>query len=228
MDEPTKQETELPDSEFSGMPCANCGRETRHKVFAKTKTHWEYANGMIDVWTEHQIVQCQGCLKVSFCETSACSEDVDIDESGEQYLPTTRKFFPSRTTGRPTMSDMYLLPPDVCQVYEEAHGALCSELPIMAGFGVRAIVEAVCKDKEVPGANLKERIDALAKFGFITSSGGEILHHLRFMGNAAAHDMKAHAPPEMNAAFDVLEYLLHGVYVLPKLAEMLPKHKKEP
>jgi hypothetical protein len=73
------------------------------------------------------------------------------------------------------------------------------------------------------GRDLKERIGALQAAGFITPDGAEILNHLRQMGNAAAHEMKAHTQDEINAAFDVLEYLLQGVYVLPKLAERLPK-----
>jgi hypothetical protein len=42
------------------------------------------------------------------------------------------------------------------------------------------------------------------------------------LGNAAAHEMKAHNTKELNAAFDVVEYLLRGVYILPKQAENLP------
>ncbi len=42
------------------------------------------------------------------------------------------------------------------------------------------------------------------------------------MGNAAAHEMKAHTLKELNAGFDVVEYLLKGVYILPKQAENLP------
>jgi hypothetical protein len=223
MDEPREQETSTPEQEYSAIPCNSCDRETRHKILAETKVHWEYGSGAVDVWGNYQIVQCQGCLTISFCESLACSEDIEYDEHNEAYQPITRKFFPNRIAGRPTMQDVYFLPQGVQEIYQEAHGALCAELPVMAGFGIRAIVEAVCKDKSMAGNNLKERIDALAKAGLITSAGAEILHHLRFMGNAAAHEMKAHSPTEMNAAFDVVEYLLQGVYILPRQAEMLPK-----
>jgi hypothetical protein len=225
MDEPYSQETEIPDLKISAIPCGSCDRETRHKVLAETKVHWEYGQGMVDVWCNYQIVQCQGCLTISFCDISACSDDEIYEGDGTSYLPEIRKFYPSRIAGRPQMQEVQLLPFGVQQIYEEAHGALCAELQIMAGFGIRAIVEAVCKEREVRGSNLKERIDSLADAGFITPEGAKIFHHLRFMGNAAAHDMKAHAPSEMNAAFDVIEYLLQGVYVLPRQAEMLPRRK---
>jgi hypothetical protein len=99
---------------------------------------------------------------------------------------------------------------------------LCAELSIMAGFGIRAIVEAICKDNEMEGRNLQQKIDSLVNAGLITQAGATILHNLRFMGNAAAHEMKAHAPKELNAAFDAVDYLLKGVYILPKQAQNLP------
>jgi hypothetical protein len=45
----------------------------------------------------------------------------------------------------------------------------------MAGFGIRAIVEAVCKDKSMTGKNLQEKINSLANDGFITTAGATIL-----------------------------------------------------
>jgi len=137
-------------------------------------------------------------------------------------LIPTKKYFPSRIAGRSEMNGVYHLPQGVYAIYAEAHAALCAELTIMTGFGIRAIVEAVCKEQSASGRNLQEKIDSLLALGLITESGKSILHNLRFMGNAAAHEMKAHRPEELNAAFDVIEYLLQGVYVLPKTAATLP------
>lgn len=225
MDEPITQETLVPDNDFVKIPCGECDRETRHKVLAETKTHWQDPEGYVDLWKQNQIVQCQGCLTISFCEASQFSEDMDYDpHTGQPFLPTTRKYFPNRIAGRPMIQEAHLLPHGVYSIYEEAHGALCATLSIMAGFGIRAIVEAVCTDKNIKGKNLQERIDGLAGDGLITSAGSTILHSLRFMGNAAAHEMRAHSQRELNAAFDVVEYLLRGVYVLPKQAESLPSN----
>lgn len=224
MDEPVSLDTHIPIDVYVVIPCGECGRETRHKVLAETKTHWQDDKALVDLWRQNQIVQCQGCLTLSFCEASQFSEDVDYDQnSGEPFLPTTRKLFPNRVAGRPMMPEAHLLPHGVFKVYEESHGALCAELRVMAGFGIRAIVEAVCNDREMRGRDLKERIDALELAGLVTPAGAIILHSLRFMGNAAAHEMRAHSHQELNAAFDVIEYLLQGVYVLPKQAEQLPR-----
>jgi hypothetical protein len=44
------------------------------------------------------------------------------------------------------------------------------------------------------------------------------------MGNKAVHEIKEHETEELNAAIDVIDYLLKGVYILPKIAEKLPNN----
>lgn len=223
MHEPLSQETEVPGKQKLSVPCGECDRATRHLVLAVTKTHLQSPDGEVDVWNEHMIVQCQGCLTISFRDESRCSEDWDHDREGNVVIHPTVKHFPNRVAGRPVMSNPYHLPHGVYAIYMEAHACLCAEQPIVTGFGLRAIVEAVCKDKSATGRNLQEKIDALQSMGFITASGKDILHNLRFMGNAAAHEMKNHKPQELNAAFDVIEHLLQTVYVLPVTASQLPQ-----
>ena len=185
--------------------------------------HWEHGDSEVDNWIDYQIIQCQGCLFVSFCEESLCSADIMY---GEENPATERRLFPNRIVGRAMMQGAQQLPESVYDIYEEAHSALCSELLIMAGFGVRATLEAVCKDQEISGRNLKIKIENLSEAGLITPSGAEILQQLRSMGNAAAHEMKLHHLAEISAAFDVIEYLLQGVYILPMQAEFLSKSRE--
>ena len=211
--------TSIPTEKYLSIPCDECGRHTRHKILAETHMHWDYY-GEGDVWIDYQIIQCQGCLAVSFCEESLCSQDIMY---GEQDPPKERRIFPNRIVGRQMMQEAQRLPVSVYSIYEETHSALCAELFVMTGFGLRAIIEAVCKDKEIAGQNLKIKIDSLAEAGLITKAGAEILHRLGFMVNAAAHDMKVHAAFEISAAFDVIEYLLQGVYILPEQAALLPE-----
>lgn len=218
---PTEAKVNNPDAEYIEISCGEGVHITRHKVLTEVCDSLD--DGEVTLWRQFQVVQCQGCLTPSFCDASQFSEDINVDEDGDESYPTTRKLFPSRVAGRPLMNEVHLLSPEVHKVYQEAHAALCAELPIMAGLGLRTLVEAVCRDKKMDGRNLQARIDSLQGAGFITPAGAEILNHLRQMGNAAAHQMKAHTQEEINAAFDVVEYLLQGVYVIPKLAEWLPK-----
>jgi hypothetical protein len=116
-----------------------------------------------------------------------------------------------------------LLPHNIHMVYEETRAALAADQPILAGIGIRAIIETVCKDQSAAGNNLMQNIDDLVTKGVVTPAGAEILHSLRFIGNEAAHEVKVHSQRDLLIALDVAEYLLKGTYILPKLAANLPK-----
>ncbi len=224
MDEPKKLEVKIPDDEFIVVGCNYCKNETRHKVLAVADSHWSDTSGMVDWWAQYQVIQCQGCLTVSFCESSQFSEDWDHDsDTGESFYPIKRVLYPVRAVGKPPIDESHNLPPQVLLIYEETYDSIQADRNIMAGFGIRAIVEAVCNDKNAVGGNLQKQIDSLANQGHITDEGAKILHSLRFMGNAAVHEMKAHTSLELVAAMEVVEYLLRGVYTISKKAEALPK-----
>ncbi len=64
--------------------------------------------------------------------------------------------------------------------------------------------------------------------GVLTTDGPSNLHCLRIMGNQAAHEVKPHSEADLSIAFDVVEHLLEGVYILPKKATKLPKRIQNP
>ena len=119
-----------------------------------------------------------------------------------------------------------MLPDPVQPLYTESHSALISKLRVLAGIGMRAVVEAVCKHEAAAGKDLEKRIESLVEKGLIATEDGRILHSLRFMGNQAAHEIKAHEDDELATAFAVVEPLLQGVYVIQRKAKRLPKKKK--
>lgn len=215
---------ESPEKEELWLPCQGCGRATYHKTLAQVSGSDDNEDGSIQVWDTYRVVQCLGCHTVSFCHDSSCSEDMDVDpKTGDMVLVVTKKLYPSRVAGRSELRDAYFLPHGVYRVYQEALGALANDLRIAAGFGIRAIVEAVCADHKIVGKDLQVKIDQLLAKGLITKDGAVILHGLRFMGNDAVHEMKIHTDEEMHAAFNVAENLLQNFYIIPKHAEKLPK-----
>lgn len=101
------------------------------------------------------------------------------------------------------------------RIYNETLKALNEELPVLAGIGIRAIVETVCKDKDSIGANLQDKIDDLVTQDVLTKEGADILHKLRTLGNDAVHEVKPHDNVQLGLALDVIHHLLQGVYILP-------------
>ena len=63
------------------------------------------------------------------------------------------------------------------------------------------------------------KIDNLAAQHVLTTASATILHKIRSLGNAAAHEVKPHSERQLGLAMDVVEHLLKDVYILPKLAE---------
>ncbi len=205
--------------------CGSCGKETAHKVLAKIDEHDQSADGSIDVWIDYNIVQCQGCKTVSFCQQSACSEDVEFDYEGKPEFVVTQKLYPGRVAGRPLLEEVYDLPHGVAKIYKQTHEALCSKLSVLAGIGLRIIVEAVCSERNATGEDLKEKIDDLVNQGLVTKDGADILHSIRLLGNKAAHETQANTEDELYAAFEVVEHVLKAVYIIPKKAQKLKKIK---
>ena len=171
----------------------------------------------------YQIVQCQGCDSVSFRKSRSDSEDhIDDGINDIRYFESV-ELYPSRVAGRHKLRQVHFLPYTISRVYAETHSALCNKQPILAGIGIRALVETVCKEKAAIGFTLEKKIDNLVENGVLTHMGAETLHSTRILGNEAAHEVKPHSEETLNLAMDVVEHMLNDVYILPADTSKLPK-----
>lgn len=206
------------------LPCLYCHVETKHSVLQSVDVdgedpRWEYYST-----DSYQIVQCKGCESISFRKVHTDSENIDYDEeANDTYYPETVELYPSRIAGRRKLQDVHFLPLTVQRIYGETYQALVNKQPILAGIGIRALVEAVCNEESASGRDLEKRIDDLVAKGILTQAGADVLHGTRLMGNKAAHEVKPHTDTELKVAMDVVENLLTNVYLLPKAASVLPK-----
>lgn len=204
------------------LTCGKCQTTTYHKVIFSVDLEDKFFTISKE---SYQIVQCLGCKSFSFRKTSTDSiEDKEI--GGKKYPIVHEELYPSRLAGRRRLDRANLLPEDVARIYNETHAALCNKQPVLAGIGIRALIETVCKEKASSGNNLERKIDGLVQMGVLTSDGAEILHSLRILGNEAAHEVKPHEERTLGTAMDVVEHLLNGVYILPTIANKLPKRTK--
>lgn len=199
------------------LPCTSCARPTAHKVIVSLEESG--GSEWVQWLSRFQIVQCQGCRTASFRSESGTSEDhVQVGEDEWEYMPDER-LYPPRIAGRRGLGDdEFLLPANVRSIYRETMTALAAPAPVIAGIGLRVLLEAVCKEKQATGNNLYEQIDALVASSVLTPASAAILHKIRTLGNTAAHEAKPHSDKQLWLAMDVLEHLLKDVYVLPTLA----------
>ena len=198
--------------------CKECSRETYHKIVASYVERGSQdceGGNYVDWKEENQIIKCLGCETVSFRVVSTCSEDCDYDIDGNMFCNERIKFYPGRSAGLRAINS-YLLPQNVQSIYTETILAIENEQNVLAGIGIRALIETVCKDLEADGKDLYNKINSLEKESIVTKEGVETLHKLRVLGNNAAHEVKAHSKQQLAVAIQIIEHMLDGTYIIPK------------
>ena len=159
---------------------------------------------------------------MSFRTVSTFSEDCEYDHEG-MYYPETIKCYPGRVEGVKSL-ESHLLPHTIQQIYKETVLSLENEQFILAGIGIRAIVETICKDLDAEGRDLYSKINTLKDKSIVTQEGADTLHKLRVLGNSAAHEVKAHNSRQLELALQIIEHMLEGTYIIPSRVEsVFPK-----
>jgi len=202
------------------IACTKCAGKTAHEVVMSIDQSGDVDNGAIQWDRKYQIVRCKGCSEVSFRIETSTSEDYIQVAEDEWIYDISEKLYPSRVEGIKRIgSDEVYLPYDLRKIYDETIHTLTNDCPILAGIGLRALVETVCKDQEAAGANLYEQINSLEEKRILTPAGARTLHQVRTLGNTAAHEVKPHTLKQLSLAMGVVEHMLKDIYILPKLVQ---------
>ena len=99
--------------------------------------------------------------------------------------------------------------------------AFNSGLYVLTAVGLRALIEGICADKNVSGANLNQKINNLTSL--LPPNIVDSLHSFRFMGNKTAHELNAPDKEDLRLAIEVIEDLLNFLYELDYKAKLLPR-----
>ena len=195
--------------------CRECSKHTNHTILKEDK---EVGNKDYSYELLYQIVQCNGCDTKSFRK-----EFIDIESAypishDEWDVPRTVSVYPKAIEGHHKIDDIYEIPDIVEKIYSEVIIALKEKANILAGLGLRGVIEAICNDLSISGRTLEVRINKLATAGYISKKDAERLHGIRFMGNDAAHDIKSPKKKTLLVALQIIEHLIASVYILEKKA----------
>ena len=202
--------------------CHQCGKSTNHTIIAQEKivsaSDDEYH------WGEtHYFARCAGCDAFTYAIESWSEDDWD-PQTGD--MQSTWKTYPRGVSERQPIDDEYELPAKVRAIYREVIGAMNGQLPVLSGIGLRALIEAVCREQGIEGGNLERLIDGLATKGVLSQAQADILHTHRFLGNVAAHEITSAQPRELVAGLEIAENVLRTIYVLPKLSKQVKTGRK--
>lgn len=192
--------------------CDTCQGETNHVIlFIKKEPstdpdyHFEKRSMMIE---------CMGCEQVSFRQEDHDYETRYPDESDNWAYEITIHLYPEPLKNHKPVIEIYLFPAQIRTVYSETIEALKSNCKLLAGVGFRAVIEAICIDKEIPGRTLELKINNLARNRFITDKESERLHAVRFMGNDSVHEMAVPKEKALYVVLEIIEHLLHNLYII--------------
>ncbi len=198
------------------VPCVSCKQRTWHEVVHNLATGDDDPESGWHTTEQHQIIKCCGCDALSFRRTYE-------DATWGPDEPATEVLWPPRVKKRQSLTGAHQLPKKVYQIYRETNASLEADQPLLAAVGVRALVEAVCRQKRATGKNLKLRIDNLVTRGLLTKAQARVLHKTRFLGNKAAHETAPADAKVLEASMLIAEHMLTAVYLLPKIARPMSK-----
>ncbi len=209
--------SQLSDRTFR-IACNSCSGQTAHDVLWELPRSGAYEH--IQWWETYRVLQCRGCESITFQQEEQNTEDLNPN-TGE--LETSTTLYPARSKGFRTLdSEMLIrLPYNVRNLYGETHNALVSQLLGLAALGIGVTIEAVCADKDTPGASLRRKIADLVELRVLTERQAESLHVLRDFRNDAAHQFRIPTPNELAGLWEILTQILITVYKLPLLSKEL-------
>lgn len=134
-------------------------------------------------------------------------------------------YFPERSQYDLAPKPYTKLTPKLAALYSEAITCYNREALILCAAGLRALLEGICQDKKIKGRNLKVKIEGL-KTLLPNKNIIRNLHHFRFMGNEAVHELAAPKRTELALAISVIEDLLNFIYELDYKASQLREMRR--
>ena len=209
-----KRAKELP---IQLIHCNQCRQRTRHQLLHKAvDEHWKEIEdvGRIDWVTTFEMFQCCGCGEAVLHRKMISSDNP---------APIIRYFPPAVSRHPPSWQYSTAFPQDLRSVLHEIYRSLDANNHRLPMMGARTLIDMLMVDKVGDVGTFDEKLKKLEGLGVISSRNREVLAAALDVGSAAAH--RGHAPntDEVNAVMDIVENLLHAVYVLPNMAEDLKK-----
>jgi hypothetical protein len=205
--------------------CNYCKQDTNHDLkgehTVKTyATDWDFQEH-----STYRLWICMGCehglLELEYENSEMMTSD---GADGVEYY-SDFYYYPERSRHDLTTKQYTKLKPKLASLYSEAITCYNRKALILCAAGLRALLEGICQDKRIKGRNLKTKIEGL-KVLLPNKNIIRNLHHFRFMGNKAVHELAAPKPPELALAIGVIEDLLNFLYELDYKASQLREMRR--
>jgi Domain of unknown function (DUF4145) len=207
------------ESKKSKIYCNWCKQETNHELKGEHTIKFPHEN--FPEMLVYRFWICMGCERGTLQE-GYWNGGMNEDDEEQEYFPERSKKF---LVPKP----YFKLKIALSDIYHEAitcyNACYNSKTPILCAAGLRALLEGICQDKRIKGKNLKVKIEGL-KTRLPNKNIIRNLHHFRFMGNDAVHELTAPKSNELALAIGVIEDLLNFFYELAYKASQLREMRR--
>jgi len=215
------------DNDVVKVKCAECGGGFKnHRVLREHREDWINEEEREHGCTTYQVCKCQGCDTVRFRVDDWSTYDVD-PYTGEPE--STIRVYPEFVANQrePAVTEtLSEAAPEVDRIYRETVKALNAGTLILAGAGLRAIVEAICQNANTKGGDLAQKIDGLVKQGKLAQAQADLLHEERYLGNFAIHEVEPPSQSDIEDGLVIVEALLTTLYVVQQRGIRLKRQRE--
>lgn len=211
------------------LHCGRCERQTIHNLEARCTGRWNDPTSQAAGGERYSIFRCGACDEVSYETVSWNSEEISHDEDGNPYAAEHAIQYPVPVSAHFSFNTTSI-PNQLESILNEMLYSLAGSKMVLATIGLRLAVEFIVNDTKCEGSDLKTKINDLRTKDHIDDDQKELLHRIRKLGNAGAHDAKGMDTKELVAGMSIIEGLLEKLYNGParheatiKLAKLLLK-----
>jgi len=209
--------------------CGKCKTNTNQKVLFDKTNHIHEEDGWQE-YNHYQVIECGGCDTISFRKLHtdiAMNSNWNPEEGPE---PFEIELYPNRSIHHLLIHNYDATPKNINIIYQETINAYNNNQLLLCSGGLRAIIEGVCNERGITGADLTKgsttkfhtsleaKIEGLAQNGLLTESHASILHNLRFIGNDALHELSIPTKAELKLGVDIVEYIIESLYEIKQTA----------
>jgi hypothetical protein len=197
--------------------CNECHKETLHDLLKQvsdtTVKEVEFGAGEPSWWeTTNQMFECRGCKAVLLHR---------IMDSSELADPMFRFFPPRVARTKPEWLDE--IPYDLQRLLEEIYKCLDADTRALPMMGARAVLDWMIVEIVGDVGSFEKKLKALEEGRHISRKGREILEAALDAGSAAVHRGYAPSGKRVQSVMDIVENLIHSIYVLGKVAVEIKK-----
>ncbi|WP_379969168.1 DUF4145 domain-containing protein [Ectobacillus sp. sgz5001026] len=230
--------------------CRICKHKTNHGIVVQHSISGDHEEAGFS-WSEDYIIaQCLGCETLTFIkEYDDSTMHFYVHDENEQIdFEDIQVFPPEPLTDKDNrnkykMKKFKHLPELLAALYEQVVANYELKYYLLAGAGLRMIIEGICNDlsikngyvtddntglivldkdnNQVRSGNLNGKINGLAEQGVLTASQTVILHMIRKLGNQTVHKLNNPPGKIIFSGLEIVENTLTNIYELKKFDSII-------